>query len=123
MALSDDRLTVVDAPRSEVVGTVAWLRGCASRFSSGSEHRERRALVVGELDPLEPALLRSGAFQRAAQILRIAGEAGHELDVMSSLARQVPMATLASALGFNRSPRLKPPSTLLARTSIRARTR
>ncbi|MEU1623081.1 isocitrate lyase/phosphoenolpyruvate mutase family protein [Streptomyces sp. NPDC005722] len=38
--------------------SVAWLRATVARFSSGEQHRRRRALVEDELSRLEPASLR-----------------------------------------------------------------
>ncbi|MFI6810768.1 hypothetical protein ACIBG7_00090 [Nonomuraea sp. NPDC050328] len=49
------------APR----GTLAWLRGQVSRFSSGAAHAERRAAVTAVLDRLDPHDLRKAAARLA----------------------------------------------------------
>jgi cytochrome P450 len=83
-----------------VVGTVNWLRSSVSRFSNGRAHHRRRANVVDELQRLDPEALRSDAYERAQEVLTATGEPGEQVDVMYLLARCVPMATIASALGM-----------------------
>jgi cytochrome P450 len=103
----DDVRTVLSDPRYEVptvtgtspVGTIAWLRASVSRFCNGAEHDHRRAVVTGEIQALSPAALRADAERRAAAVLDAAAGAGR-LEVMTSLARRVPMAVLAAGLGF-----------------------
>jgi len=68
---------------------VAWLRATVARFSSGQEHRRRRALVEAELARLEPAALRRAAAAGPE------GPAGPEGEVRVRVVR-----TLAEALGM-----------------------
>ncbi len=98
--LADDRFEVAAVPDSGAApGTIAWLRASVSRFANGAEHQRRRALAVAELDRLGPQALREDARQRAQAALAAAGNPGDQVDVMALLARRVPMATLAAALG------------------------
>jgi hypothetical protein len=55
--LTDDGCPVPPVPPAGGTG-VAWLRACVVRFSSGAEHRRRRALVEARLARVEPAALR-----------------------------------------------------------------
>jgi cytochrome P450 len=98
--LSDDRFDVVTADPCDVVGTLAWLRAVGPRFSNGAEHEGRRALAVACLQRLDPRALRAAAYGRTRDALADVGRSGDELDAMRHLARAVPMATLAEALGF-----------------------
>lgn len=75
---------------------LAWLRSTASRFVNGDEHARRRALVGAELAALDPAALRRKARSRTEAAL---SEATGRIDAMAAVARPVPLATLASALG------------------------
>ncbi|HEX4705782.1 MAG TPA: cytochrome P450 [Pseudonocardiaceae bacterium] len=98
--LSDDRFEVAAAPATAAVGTVAWLRASVSRFTNGPEHGRRRARLVRELDRLDPVALRSAATGRADAALRETVRPGGRIDVMSLLARRIPVATMAAALGI-----------------------
>ena len=91
--LADPRCTVSTVAPSSAVGTIAWLRASASRFTNGAEHARRRARITNELETLNPTDLRSAAAARTAAALT------GPFDVMRSIARQVPTATLAAALG------------------------
>lgn len=86
------------APAGWPPGSVGWLRSAVSRFSNGSDHARRRALTVAELGPIAPSGLRADAERRALAVLDAAGPG--PLDVMTALARRVPMAALAAALGL-----------------------
>lgn len=66
-----------------------------ARFSEGADHTRRRTVAESRLAMLDPARLRMAARRRTAA--QIAGR--HELDVMVHLARTVPVAVLAAALG------------------------
>ncbi|WP_017538835.1 cytochrome P450 [Nocardiopsis halophila] len=72
------------------VPSLAWLRRRATRFSTGADHRRRRALASALLTGLPPVELRSAAADRA----RSAGP---------DEAPYVPVAVLAEALGVPRS--------------------
>ncbi|WP_435155112.1 hypothetical protein [Amycolatopsis sacchari] len=72
------------APPAGEVGTLAWLRASAARFSSGDEHARRRKLVDEQLAAVDPAGLRT----------RVA-----TADVGPDFARRAPVAALAEALG------------------------
>ncbi|MGH3397689.1 MAG: hypothetical protein ACRDPO_23655 [Streptosporangiaceae bacterium] len=103
--LADDRFIVRSAEAGSPAGTVAWLRASVSRFANGPEHDRRRALVVAELDRLDPADLRADARDRA--LARLAGLGGAEwaddgapdAETVGRLARQVPAAVLAAQFG------------------------
>ncbi|HEV8561775.1 MAG TPA: oxidoreductase [Actinophytocola sp.] len=73
---------VPDAPRG-----IAWLRAYVARFSRGTDHARRRALVTAILDPVDPGVLRKRAAELAA---------GRSADV----ARAVTVEVLAEALGL-----------------------
>lgn len=98
--LADDRFEVpaFTDPAAEP-GSVSWLRSCVSRFANGAEHERRRADVISELNKLDPADLRARARARAGAELEHSGVPGDRVDVMARLARDVPMAALAEALG------------------------
>ncbi|MGW2867224.1 hypothetical protein [Kitasatospora sp. NPDC001225] len=64
-------------------GTVAWLRSAVARFSSGEPHARRRALVLADLERLDP------------DRLRVAAAGGFESDVRLRVVR-----VLAAELGL-----------------------
>ncbi|HVF76633.1 MAG TPA: hypothetical protein VM938_16470 [Acidimicrobiales bacterium] len=66
-----------------------------ARFSEGDEHSRRRAIADSRLAMLDPAQLRGAA--RRCTAAKIAGR--DEVEIMSELARTVPVAVLAAALG------------------------
>jgi len=96
--LADDRFEVPQAEPCEDVGTISWLRASVSRFANGAEHQRRRAQTVAELSQVLPERLRSEANERSRQVLAGLGHAGDRVELMGSLARRVPMATMAEAL-------------------------
>jgi cytochrome P450 len=79
---------------------VSWLRASVSRFANGAEHRGRRALVEAELGRLDPGALRAAGHELALDQLARCGRPGDRADVMSLLARRVPVAVLAAQLGL-----------------------
>ncbi|MEU4335165.1 cytochrome P450 [Micromonospora lupini] len=79
-------------------GALAWLRASVSRFSPPERHAERRAIGVGALAALDPDELRHEAARLTTTIL---DRAGDRLDVMTELARPVPLRVLARRLGFS----------------------
>ncbi|HEV3001373.1 MAG TPA: hypothetical protein VGW75_11590 [Solirubrobacteraceae bacterium] len=93
--LSDPSYEVPGVP--EAPAGLGWLRATASRFVDGERHARRRALVEAELAALDPDALRSDARARTEAAL---SEAGERVDVMAAVARSVPLATLAAALGI-----------------------
>lgn len=95
--LDDDRFGVRPALAGAPAGTVAWLRASVSRFSNGPEHDRRRALVVAELDRLDPEGLRAAACDQALAALEPGGAPGAE--AVGRLARRVPAAVLAARFG------------------------
>jgi cytochrome P450 len=97
--LSNPVYEVPAAVGSGPAGTIGWLRASVCRFVNGEAHARRRALVIGELERISPLALREDAGRRAHAALDAAAEAGR-LDVTTSLARRVPMAALAAALGI-----------------------
>ncbi|MFF2141226.1 hypothetical protein [Kitasatospora sp. NPDC058190] len=64
-------------------GTVAWLRAAVARFSAGGPHARRRALVLADLERLDPVAL------------RVAAAGGYGTDVRLRVVR-----VLAAALGL-----------------------
>ncbi len=80
--------------------TLAWLRVLVARFSDGQEHDHRRALVERDLADLDPAALRRAAADLTADALASAGASREPFDAMT-LARRVPVAALAAALGVS----------------------
>lgn len=92
-------------------------RARVSRFVNGPVHEARRALLEAMLDELPPAELALIAAARTAAVLEAAGataaavastdEMAHRVAV-DSCARQVPVATLAGALGFTDPDALPP---------------
>jgi cytochrome P450 len=98
--LADPRFTVPPPGPGGPPGTVSWLRAAVSRFANGAEHRGRRALVEAELGRLDPGALRATAHKLALDQLAGSGRPGDRVDVMSLLARHVPVASLAERLGL-----------------------
>jgi cytochrome P450 len=98
--LADPRFTVAPPGPGGPPGTVAWLRASVSRFAEGPEHHARRALVEAELGRLDPAALSAAARDLALGELARCGRPGDRADVMSVLARRVPLAVLAAQLGL-----------------------
>ena len=98
--LADDRFEVAAAPDTgAAVGTISWLRASVSRFANGMEHERRRARAVEQLKRLDPGELRQAAAQRSRVALSAAGRPGDPVDIMALLARRVPVAAMAAALG------------------------
>lgn len=81
-------------------GTLSWLRASVSRFANGAQHRQRRARAVAELRLLDPGRLRRAAHQRATALMTAAAGPGQRFEVMSLLARRVPMTVMAAGLGI-----------------------
>ncbi|MGN9778331.1 cytochrome P450 [Micromonospora sp. H33] len=78
-------------------GTLAWLRSTVSRFSAADRHPARRAIGLAALAALDPDELTTAAARLTHQVLDGAGD---RLDVMSALARRVPLRVLAARLGL-----------------------
>lgn len=97
--LADARYEVPAVTAGGPVGSIGWLRAAVSRFANGPDHALRRARVIDELNGLAADLLRADAEQRARAVIDAAAGAGR-IEVMSSLARRVPMAVLAARLGI-----------------------
>jgi cytochrome P450 len=96
-ALEADEYTM--PPVDPAAGTgIAWLRAAVARFSDGPAHTRRRGYAVGLLAVLDPGHLRARARVRTAETL-VSGE--DPVDVMSAIARPVPVGVLASALGVH----------------------
>jgi cytochrome P450 len=105
--LSDDRFAVPEPPGDAATGTLAWLRSAACRFSNGTEHDRRRAIVTAELSRLDTATLTDAAWELTIAVLAgLAGAAGAaeparggQVEVMAPVARRVPVFVLATQLG------------------------
>jgi cytochrome P450 len=87
-------VTTVDGGRAGI----AWLRASVCRFANGETHARRRGLVEEELARMDPDELRARARERAERVL---AHSGGELETMGELARAVPLAVLARALGVS----------------------
>ncbi|SCF21911.1 Cytochrome P450 [Micromonospora viridifaciens] len=94
--LTDPRCVVPAAPGGPP-GTLAWLRGAVSRFSDPERHPARRAIAVTALARVDPLELRAAAAECTEREL---DRAGGRVDVMTALARRVPLAVLAARLGL-----------------------
>jgi cytochrome P450 len=100
--LADSRFEVAGAGPAGPAGTLSWLRASVSRFANGAEHRQHRARAVAELRLLDPGQLRRAAHRRAAAVMTARARPGQRFDAMAMLARRVPMAVMAAALGITR---------------------
>ncbi|ACQ80278.1 putative cytochrome P450 [Beutenbergia cavernae DSM 12333] len=90
--LEDPAYRVPPAPAA--TAPLARLRALASRFVDGPVHADRRARQEALLAGLDPATLAAAARRLAAERLGAAGSSA------SAVARHVPVAVLAGALGF-----------------------
>ena len=81
----------------------ATVQSRMARFTDGPAHAERRAVATAALRPLEPTVIARRASEIASERLASLDETQREIDIMSSLARAVPVATLAGALGIEAS--------------------
>jgi cytochrome P450 len=91
-------VTAVLASPDAVVGFApagGGVQAQMARFSDGEAHSRRRETAVTRLAGIAPEELRASARDLTLRRLEGAGE----VEVMSTLARHVPVATLATALG------------------------
>jgi cytochrome P450 len=88
--LADPRFVPPPVAADQPAGTMGWLRAHVPRFSSGAEHGRRRALSVGQLAELSPAVLRRDAHARTTAVL-----GGEPIDLMARVARPLPVELLA----------------------------
>src|SRR6185369_17176568 len=87
---------VPPVPADVTPGSIAWLRASVARFSNGADHVRRRALAVDALASVDANSLQHNAFSRTRRIV-----AGLDVvDVMTQIARPVPVGVLAEALGL-----------------------
>jgi cytochrome P450 len=98
--LADPAYVVPPAPAvpDTEFGTLAWLRSLVARFCDGARHDRRRALVERDLAEIDPDRLRVAAAERTERELELQPR-GEQFDAMV-LARQVPLAVLATELGL-----------------------
>jgi len=75
---------------------MAWLRASVARFSNGADHVRRRALAVDLLASVDADSLQYKAFTRTRSIVADV----EIIDVMTRIARPVPVGVLAEALGL-----------------------
>ncbi|MGN9906752.1 hypothetical protein ACTMTJ_04265 [Phytohabitans sp. LJ34] len=80
--LADPRFIPVPPDRSGPQGSMAWLRSAVARFSHGTDHVRRRAIVEADLAAIDPAALATAAARS------------------SRPADEVAVAVLAEALGM-----------------------
>ncbi len=97
--LTDPDWVVPPVPQDVPEGGMAWLWARVARFSSGEAHVRRRALAVGPLGGGEAAdALRDAARVRTEALLEGAGPG--TVDVMTRVARVVPVEVLADFVGL-----------------------
>lgn len=94
--LTDPRCLVPDVRYADTADTIGWLRSQVARFSSGSDHDRRRALVETDLAQLDVTALRRAAYDRTIAAI---GPGDEPPDLLPRVARRVPVGVLASALG------------------------
>ncbi|AYY14174.1 hypothetical protein EF847_17190 [Actinobacteria bacterium YIM 96077] len=82
--LTDPRFVVPPVPDDGPPATMRWLRAHVARFSSGEDHRRRRAQAAGALASLDGIALRRDAARRTAT--RWEGEDDTEAVVAGTLA-------------------------------------
>ncbi|MEV7182653.1 hypothetical protein [Kitasatospora sp. NPDC093102] len=98
-ALADPALVPPPAAPGATPGTVAWLRSAVARFSSGEPHARRRALVLADLERLDPSRLRvaaAGGFEPDVR-LRVVRVLAAELGLADPEAVARDVATVARA--------------------------
>jgi cytochrome P450 len=95
--LADPRYVVPPVEPAGAPGTLSWLRATVARFCNGPDHDRRRALVEDQLAGIDPSWLRLTVHERTVTELRAA--APGPVDLMARMARAIPVATLASAVG------------------------
>jgi cytochrome P450 len=79
-------------------GTLAWLRAHVARFCDGEVHDRRRELAEYELAKLDPGTLRAAATAKTRDAMAQYSTTGEPFDAMI-IAKRVPVAVLAEALG------------------------
>lgn len=62
-------------PVPDATTGVAWLRAHVARFSTGEDHRRRRALAVAELDQVDPGELGRRAAERGGHPVEVLADA------------------------------------------------
>jgi cytochrome P450 len=95
--LDDPNFVVPPVPDDGSPGGINWLRATVSRFSAGDVHLRRRSLAIGELARIDSAHLRQTALEWTVRLLE--SQSG-PIDVMSRVARVVPVELLAEAIGL-----------------------
>lgn len=95
-------LDVPAVPLSGASGSFDWLSASVARFSRGEDHRRRRGLAVTLLRSAAPGCLQSAAARDTTRAINTAGTS--PFDAMTRLARTVPVAALARALGRQTDP-------------------
>jgi hypothetical protein len=125
----EDPRFLVPEPNAPAVTSFDLFRARVSRFANGTTHAERRARLNGMLAMLDPGALAADAGARTRRMLRAHADPQSVRDderrtqacgtqargtLTAAIARHVPVATLALALGF-RDPDEAPP--LVARVA------
>lgn len=97
--IDDERYRMPPVPPAS--SGIGWLRSTVARFSDGPAHRRRRAYAVAMLDRLDPATLARDAAAETGAVLERLAAAGADrepVDLMSTVARPVPVVVLGRAL-------------------------
>ncbi|GCE02474.1 hypothetical protein [Embleya hyalina] len=93
--LTDPAHTMPVVPAAPPAG-VAWLRAGVARFSDGAVHRRRRALVVADLDRIDPRRLRESAARDGRGPVEVLAEAlGLPGELAASIAADVAVVATA----------------------------
>jgi cytochrome P450 len=80
---------------------IGWLRATVARFSDGAVHERRRAHAVTLLESLDPDDLARAATAETTTVLARLSGAREPVDLMSAVARPVPVTVLGRALGVH----------------------
>lgn len=96
-ALTDPAFRMPPVPAGGPAVGIRWLRRSVARFADGAEHERRRRRVVGILAGVDVAGARRLAAERTRAVLDEAG--GRPVDLMTRVAREVPVGVLTAALG------------------------
>jgi cytochrome P450 len=94
-ALADEAYRMPPVDPAATTG-IAWLRAAVARFCDGAPHARRRALATDLLDAIDPEELRVRARDRTEASL---AAKGGPVEVMSAIARPVPIGVLSAAVG------------------------
>jgi cytochrome P450 len=99
-ALTDPAYTVPPVPTGGPTPGIRWLRRNVARFTDGPDHARRRRLVTDLLAGADLTELRGWAAEYTRAIVRQTGP----VDLMTEVARVVPVEVLCAVLGLPSAP-------------------